>query len=128
MNFILKQQQGFTLIEVIVLIIVTGLLGSTLLLGARTALIKTPDIHQQWRAMQTAQQCMEWFLGKKRLNGYDSITCPSTSTPSACSAPAGFTVSTSITCTTWNNDAYKTITITVSGLANAALSMQIGNV
>lgn len=119
---------GFTLIEVLVFIVVSGLLMSTILLSATTALRESPSVHQQWVALQTARQCMEWFLDQRRLNGYAILSCPSTPSATACSAPSGYSVSTSVTCTTWNSDTeYKTITVTVSGLASASLSTQIGN-
>lgn len=124
----LQKSSGFTIIEVLVFIIVTSLVMTTLLMSANTALLKSPVTHQQWRASQVAQQCMEWFLDQSRLNGYSSLSCPSTPSPSACSGPSGFSVSASIACTTWNSDSnYKTITVTVSGLANSTLSTQIGN-
>jgi len=121
-------QEGFTLIEALVFIIVSSLLISVLLLASVTALRNSPAIHQQWVAIQVARQCMEWFLEQRRLNGYTTLSCPSTPSASACTAPSGFSVSTSVSCTTWNSDtSYKTITITVSGLAYASLSAQIGN-
>jgi len=124
----MNRQQGFSLIEVLVFIVVTSLMMSTFLLGANTAMKNSPTLHQQWVAMQTARQCMEWYLDQRRLNGYASLTCPSTPTDAACSAPSGLSVSTSISCTTWNSDTeYKTITVTVSGNANASLSAQIGD-
>lgn len=128
MNRTHDSQCGFTLIEVIVFIVVTGLVMSTLLLSANTALRNSPSVSQQWIALQTAKRCMEWFLVQRRVNGYSSLTCPSTPSPSACSAPSGFTVTNSITCQTWNSDAaYKTVTVSVSGLANASISMQLGD-
>ncbi|OGT60116.1 MAG: hypothetical protein A3E85_03420 [Gammaproteobacteria bacterium RIFCSPHIGHO2_12_FULL_45_12] len=121
-------QLGFSLIEMLVFIIVTSLMMSTFLLGANTALRSTPNVHQQWVALQTARQCMEWYVTQKQLKGYAALSCPSTPTASACTAPSGYLVSTSITCTTWNNDtAYKTVTVSVSGLATASLSTQIGD-
>lgn len=123
-----KREQGFTLIEIIVFIVVSSILMSTLLLGSTTALRNVPNTHNQWVAMQLARQCMEWFLTQGRVNGYASLTCPSTPSASVCSPPAGFNVTTSIACTTWNSDtAYKTITVTVSGLASTSLSTQIGD-
>lgn len=122
------RQAGFTLIEILVFIIVSSLLMSTLLLGANTALRSSPTVHQQWVAMQVAKKCMEWFLDQRRLNGYSTLTCPSTPTASACTAPSGFSVSNSVACTTWNSDtSYKTITVTVSGLSSASVSTQIGD-
>jgi Tfp pilus assembly protein PilV len=119
---------GFTLIEVLVFIIITGMVMTTLLKSAETALRKTPTTHYQLVALHTAQQCMEWFVGQRHLISYASITCPSTPAPTACTAPAGFTVSTSIACTTRTSDAnYKTITVTVAGNANASISSLIGS-
>jgi Tfp pilus assembly protein PilE len=119
---------GFTLIEILVFIVVTSLVMSTILLSTTTALRSAPTTHQQWIAEETAQRCMEYFLNQRRILGYASLTCPSTPSPSACAAPSGFSVSTSISCTTWNTDAnYKTITVSVSGLASVTLSTQIGS-
>lgn len=119
---------GFSFIEVLVFIIVSSLLMSVILLGANTALRQSPAVHQQWVAMEVAQQCMEWFINQRSNNGYASLTCPSTPAPTACSAPSGFSASASIACTTWNSDAnYKTISVTVSGLASVSMSTQIGN-
>lgn len=128
MRMVYKRQYGFALIEVVVFIVVTSLVMSTLLLSANTALRNSPSIHQQWVALQTAKGCMEWFLDQRRLNGYTAISCPSTPSASACSAPAGYSVSTSVACTTWNSDTeFKTITVSVTGLASVSISTQIGN-
>ncbi len=122
-----KSASGFTFIEIIVFIIVSSLLMSTFLLSARTALLAAPATHYQWVAMETARQCMEWFLGQRRFNGYTTLTCPSTPTATACAVPSGFSISTSVACTTWNSDSnYKTITVSVTGLATASLSVQVG--
>ncbi|HVE44662.1 MAG TPA: type II secretion system protein [Gammaproteobacteria bacterium] len=122
------KQLGFTLIELIVFIVVTSLLMSTFLLGGQVALRNAPVTHKQWIALQTARGCLEWFVDQFSLQGYTVLSCPSTPTPSACSAPSGYTVTTNISCTTWNSDtAYKTITVTVSGLASTSLSTQVGN-
>ncbi|MDX1902415.1 MAG: type II secretion system protein [Gammaproteobacteria bacterium] len=119
----LKSQQGFTLIEVVLFIIITGLLASTLLLSFYTSLEKMPTVHQQMIAAQTARRCMEWFIGQRRMNGYSTIPCPSTSVPAFCTAPSGYTMSVNIVCTTLNSDAnYKTVTVTVSGNGDAVLT------
>lgn len=123
----LAKSAGFMLIEVIVFIIVTSLIMSTILLSAITALRSAPAAHQQLIALQTAKRCMEWFIDQRRLNGYPALTCPSAPAPSACAAPSGFSVTTAIACTTWNSDTnYKTIKVSVSGLASLSLSAQIG--
>ena len=119
--------RGFALIELLVFIIVTGLLMTGLVLSLKTPLTKTPSVHQQWVALQTAEQCMEWYINQRRLNGYTAFSCPSSSVPTACTAPSGYTIATNVSCTTWNSDTnYKTVTVTMSGLAAVALSMQVG--
>lgn len=119
---------GFTLIEVLVFIIVTGFLLNILVLASMTALRATPAIHHQWIAIQSARKCMEWFLGQRRLQGYNTLTCPSTPSPGICAPPAGYAATINVSCSTWNGDSlYKTITVNISGLANASVSTQIGN-
>ncbi len=115
------------LIELIIFIVITGILASTILLGLNATLSNTSNILQQTIAAETAQQCMEWFLGQRRLNGYTSITCNST-TPTFCTAPAGYTVSTACVANPINGDAnYESLTVTVSGLSSASLKLLIGN-
>lgn len=124
----MKRAFGFTLIEVLVFIIVTGLVMTTILRGAIVALRESPEAHDQLVALQTAKRCMEYYLDQRRLNGYTALSCPSTPTAAACAAPSGFTVSNSVACTTWNGDTeFKTITVTVAGRSNAVLTAQIGD-
>jgi len=124
----MKTQQGFTFIEVIIFIMVTSLLGSVILLASTTMLQKAPIVQKNAIALQSAQQCMEWFVGQRSLNGYSGVSCPSTSVPSFCTAPSGYTVSVNVSCTTINSDAnYKTVTITVSGVGDAVLSTLLAN-
>ncbi len=127
----MMRQRGFTLIEVLLVIIVSAILASTLFLAISTAELKTPQLLQNTIAGQTARNCIEWFIGQRRLqyaNGYTSITCPSTSVPAFCTKPSGFSLAVNITCTTINGDAnYKTIAVTVSGNGNASYSTMIAN-
>lgn len=123
----MKNQTGFTLIELIIFIVILGLLINSIVLTLRAVLINTPTLNQQMIAMQTARQCMEWFIGQRRINGASSLICPSTPSGTLCTAPSGYTISTSITCTTLSTDTtYKTITVTVSGNGNAVLTSLIG--
>ena len=123
-----RLEAGFSFIELLVFIIITGMVMSTILLSTTTTLRNAPTTHHQWVAIQTAQRCMEYFLDQRRLNGYAILSCPSAPSATACSAPSGFSVSTSITCTTLGGDAnYKTITVNVTGLAGVNLSSMIGN-
>ncbi len=124
----MKKNSGFTLIEIIIFIVIIGLVANAILFAFSTSLQKIPTILQTSIASQTAKKCMEWFIGQRRLNDYSAITCPSTSVPSFCTAPAGYSLSVNISCTTINSDAnYKTITVTVSGNGSASLTTLVAN-
>lgn len=124
----MKKHNGFTLIELVIFIVVTGILASTILLSLSTGLTKAPNALKSTIATQTANQCMEWFIGQRKLIGYSAITCPSTTVPSFCTSPSGYTLAVNIVCTTINSDAsYQTITVTVSGNGDAQLTTLIAN-
>jgi prepilin-type N-terminal cleavage/methylation domain-containing protein len=120
------EQKGFTLIELVMFIVITSILAGAVLLGFVNTMNNTPAVLQNTIASQTAKQCMEWFVGQRRVNGYSSIACNST-VPAYCTAPTGYTIATSCSTTTINSDStYETITVTVSGAGNAALNFLIG--
>lgn len=122
----MRKMSGFTLIELVLFIIILSILAKTILLALYIGTTKAPATHQNIIARQAAIKCMEWFVGQRRLNGYTSLTCPDTITPSFCTVPNGFTINVNTSCTTINTDAnYKTITVTVSGLGDATLSTLI---
>jgi prepilin-type N-terminal cleavage/methylation domain-containing protein len=121
-------QDGFTLIELVVFIVITSLLASAILLSLVSSLQKTSTLHQQVVASQLAKQCMEWFIGQRRANGFTTLTCPSTPSPTMCTTLSGYTINNSITCTTLNGDSnFKTITVTVSGAGDATLTSLIAS-
>lgn len=123
------KQKGFTLIELILFIIVTSILARTILLTFQTSLSYVPAVHTDLIATQLADQCMEGFLGERRLLGYSSalLACSATPTlPSVC----GASVSASITCTNTlagDTTTSKIVTVTVAGSATATLSMLMAN-
>lgn len=124
----MRSSNGFTLIEVILLIVVMGLLSSTILLALSAAAKSTPSVLNNTIATQTANKCMEWYIGQRQANGYSSITCPDTTVPAFCTSPSGYTVSTNITCTSINSDNnYKTIVVNVSGSGSASMTTLIAS-
>jgi VCBS repeat-containing protein len=125
----MKKHIGYSLIELILFIVVTGILATTILLALVNIGLKTPIDRQQIIALENAQQCMEWYLGQRRLNGFSGITCSaSPSTPTICALPSGYSFSNSITCTTLSSDTnYKLITVTVSGSGDASLTSLIAD-
>jgi type II secretory pathway pseudopilin PulG len=111
-------QTGFTLIETLLLIVVLSILATTLLLGLNTAGLKMPLTLSEITNEQAAKQCIEYFLGQRRLLGYTAFTCPSSTVPALCSSnlASNQTMTVNVSCTTINTDAnYMTITASVSG-------------
>lgn len=128
MTFRYYSPRGFTLIELIIFIIVIGLLATTLLLVMNIALQSSPTLHRQLIANQTARMCMEWIVGQRQLNGYDSLPCDSSTVPVFCSenAPNGYVLAVDTSCPVIAGDShYKTLTVTVTGLSRVSLSTLI---
>jgi type II secretory pathway pseudopilin PulG len=126
----MNKHSGFTLIELIMFIIITAILGTTILIAFVYGLNRSPVISQNSTASIAAQQCAEWFMGQRKTNGYTSISCTNPNTPSYCTSnmPAGYTITTSCSTTTIASDSnYETLTINVSGQGNAILTLVLGN-
>ena len=112
----MKKQRGFTLVEIVTFIVVTGILASAVLTSLVYALKNTPTLHDNMVATRTAEQCMEWFIGQRRLNGYSSVST-GTSVPSFCTAPTGYNAPTvDVSALTISGDSnFKSITLQVTG-------------
>lgn len=124
----MNKMHGFTLIEVVIFIVATAILAAAVLLAGRTSILSAPVTSNQVGANFLAQQCMEWLLGRRVLNGYNTMSCPSTPTGAMCTAPSGFTITPSVTCTTLGSDTnFKTLTVVVSGNGSATLRTLIAN-
>jgi prepilin-type N-terminal cleavage/methylation domain-containing protein len=127
----IKNQRGFTLIELIIFIVVTSILAGTLLLSYQITLVNTQAIHNDAIAIQIADQCMEGFIGERRLLGFSNanLACSGSPTlPGVCTSLTGFTVSAAITCSpTLSGDSAtsRTVTVSVSGLGSATLTSLI---
>lgn len=128
----MNKQHGFTLIELIIFIIVTTILGTTVFIAANNALINLSKTLYQAVASETAKQCMEYYIGQRRLNGYstlDGANCTSPlTTPSICTPPSGYALVANCVNTNISGDSnYNTITVSVTGPGNANLTYLIGN-
>ncbi len=126
---------GFTLVELLMFIVILSILASTILLSTSTALLKSPRQLYTDIAAQLASQCMEGFIGQRRLGGYTGIfsaACPNTpaTIPALCSSPpAGYAITTPITCgPTLNGDStYNTLTVNVTGKGSASRTILIAS-
>jgi type II secretory pathway pseudopilin PulG len=122
----MNKTKGFTLIEIITFIVVMTIIASILLIASITVLKNQPLAHQQMIANKTATRCLDWFFGQRKINGFSSIACSSSmTTPSFCAAPANYSVN--VSCSLTNSSNYKTITVSVSGPANATSSLLLAN-
>ncbi len=122
-----SKQRGFTLIELVLFIIITGILARTILVSFQNTLVYVPVVHKDLLATQLADECMEGFLGERRLLGYSSalLACSTTPTmPSICDPSASAT----ITCTnTLAGDTTTSKIVTVSIAGTATLTMLMAN-
>ncbi|MBU0743804.1 MAG: prepilin-type N-terminal cleavage/methylation domain-containing protein [Gammaproteobacteria bacterium] len=114
----MKTKSGFTFIELLIFIVIMGVISSLLAILFQTMLRNSAAINNQTNASQTAAQCMDWYTGERFINGFTNpnLVCGS-STASFCTAPAGYSVIATVTCSTYYGDtiSYKTITVTAEG-------------
>lgn len=123
----MKKIAGFTLVELVMFIVITGFIAGGIVLSLMNTLQNTSVVTENTIAMQTAKQCIEWFLGQRYLNGYSSVNCNST-VPSFCTGPNGYLVTVNCNSTTINGDNnYKSFTIKVSGQGDATLDLLLAN-
>jgi prepilin-type N-terminal cleavage/methylation domain-containing protein len=125
-------QRGFTLTELIVVIVVTGFAGAALLqLSFTRAGAPTPA--QITLADQLAQERMELILGTRHTLGFSSIVDPCASgTPTPCTTVSGYTItlrgvpSALPSPESWSVDPdpthFRQVTVTVTGPTGTQLS------
>lgn len=117
-------QQGASLLELIIFIIILGLIGRYILSALVMAGRATPTFSQAQIALQYAESRAEIILAQKNVNGFASLTDPCITSPNLpiCQVASGYTVSSSIA-NNWNgNTNYKVVTITVTGLGSASIT------
>lgn len=122
--------KGFSLIEMIVFILIIGIAAIAVLRSFGSFLQKSPTGNRQTTAIALAQERMELILAQRQLKGFNSFTdlCSGGSPPSICTAPSGYTITSTISSVTIGGDSnYKNITVTVSGLGDATLQTLVGN-
>lgn len=124
----MKRDRGISLIETIIFIVIMGIILVAMLGTIPLVLKNTLNVQQQSQAVESANQCLEWFLANRYVKGYATLVCPSTPSIVYCNAPPGYTISAQISCLTLYGGAnYKQITVTTSGKKTTALSLIVAN-
>lgn len=136
------KNQGFTLIELVIFIIVLGIVSAILLVTIVFALKATPIEHNQNVTTNTANMCLSYILGQRYLNGFNfnGQSCPGSADsnllPDFCKTltPGGFTTTVNISCATVSGfggaQAFKLVrVVTAAGnqAANTTLNLLIAD-
>lgn len=123
------RQQGVTLIELIIFIVVLGILGSGILMAFVVALAKSPDIAKMSRASELAQERLELILGQYEEHGFSTFTdlCDGTpSEPAVCTLSLNYQIADPTIVNNWNGDPdYQLIQVVVSGDGESSLNMVV---
>lgn len=126
----MKQMAGFSLIEMVIFIVVTGIAVAGIFTAFRTATENGVGVHSQTVASNLANARMAVILGQERMLGFSSFTdpCASGSPPAVCTLPSAlsaYSVSSTIVAEAIGGDSnYKIITVTVSGPNSAAAALK----
>lgn len=114
---------GFSLIELIVFIVITGLAVAAMMTTFQVVLQKSPNANNQNTAVELAQGRMDLILGQEKQMGFSSFSDPCTggSPPSYCTLSSAYTVSSNIAVLSGNSN-FKTITVTVRNASNTLLA------
>lgn len=122
-----KNTRGFSLIELIIFIVVTGIALSGVFLAFSTALTNGVSINQQGVANALANARMNIIMGQFNIDGFDDFIdiCSVGSPPAVCSSVSGYTTTSSIVDFTFASDAnFKLITVTVIGPNNVRAELK----
>lgn len=125
----IKLQGGFTLVELVIFIIGVSILISGIFLTFTQTITYLPTVHNNLIALQLADQCMEGFIGERRLLGFADarLNCSnSPPLPSVCTTLSGFTVSATINCTptlAGDTATSRTITVRVTGSSSGSATL-----
>lgn len=118
--------RGFTLLELIVMIVVLGLVSVAVLIPIRMTLQGNVNIDRLTKAVDLAEERIDMIVVRKHMNGFSGTSDPCAG-PSICTPPSGYTVTSSIVNNWQGNTNYKEIIITVSGEGDAVLRTLVSN-
>jgi len=107
----LKKQDGFSLIEIVLLIVLMGIAIPPLAHLMKINLISSGKLSSMSKTSFYAQQRMEQVIADYTANGYTALT---TNGRYSTQTVGGVTTSVSITASTWTGINYATVTISAS--------------
>ena len=124
------RSRGFSLIEAVIFIVVTGLILAALAVAFAAPLRTSPQAGELDRLAELAQQRLELILAQRRAAGFAAFAdpCVPGPGPAECGPVAGYTVTSSIAAG-WTDPAnYKVITVNVTGASlTASASALVAN-
>lgn len=125
----MSKHKGYTLIEIIIVIVILGIIGVTILKTFDVSLSGSTALDNSRMALDLAKRRMDVILGQARLLGFSSYNDPCTTSPSlpVCTTPTGFTVSSGIVTSWQGNTNFNVVTVTVSGQGQAQLKSLVAN-
>ncbi len=120
----MKKKRGFTLMELIIFIVISGIIANTIAMSYSTIFGRrmapsSSIVGQQTIISQAAIRCMEGFLGQRAIKNFASIQT-GTTLHTLCAAPAGATYSISSNVTDYTLDGatkYKKIDISLKEIS-----------
>ncbi len=125
----MKRQSGHTLIELVIFIVIIGFMPVGVLMAFDVAMHSAPNIQFATRAIELAQERMDFVIGQRDIVGFSGFNdpCENGSLSPLCTDPSGYTINSSIA-NNWGGDSdFKVITVTVTGLGNASLTALVAN-
>lgn len=124
----MKQQHGFSLIELIIFIVVVSILVAGILIGFNQVLSGSTAPEENSIAFQLAKQRMELILGQRDTLGFTPFVDPCVASPGLpiCTLPAGYAI-TQPTVTVAPNPNFKNIIVSVTGPGFATLTSRVAN-
>lgn len=120
--------KGFSLVEMVIFIVIVAIISTSLMKGAESVLAYTPGLNNETQAIEAADRCIDWYVGQRYMKGYDNVST-GTTTPSYCTVPTGFTITTNVALTSMfsETNAFKTVTVTIGGNGNASMSLLLSD-
>lgn len=125
------KQQGFSIIELVIFIIIIGILSNSLLLGLNQAVLYSGIPRNTPQASFLANARMQIILMNRAINGYSSLSDPCTSSPglAICVPLSNYATANnfSVATPTISGSNPKTVTINVTGAGNAIINSSVYN-